>query len=138
MIKEEIRKINPERSDLRTFGLTAAVIFLVLGMLSWHHGKASFLYLLIFSVAFTFIGLLRPTLLKSIHRGWMTLAILMNLCMTTVILTAVFYLVLTPMGLLARLMGKTFLGGTASSGTSTYWKLKERRKLEKADYERQF
>jgi hypothetical protein len=55
-----------------------------------------------------------------------------------VILSVLFYLVVTPIGLLGRLFGKGFLDLKFNRNVDSYWIPKAKVKLEKSDYERQF
>lgn len=139
MITEEIKNIKSGKRELRKFGITMAIAFVLMGGFSWWRGKDySFIFLGLATV-FIFLALAIPSLLKPIHKMWMTLAVLMSWFMTRVTLSVLFYLGITPIGFMARLFGKDFLGLKFNKNTAnSYWIPKERRKLEKDDYERQF
>jgi hypothetical protein len=68
----------------------------------------------------------------------MTLAILIGWFMTRIILSILFYLVLTPTRLLARLFGKQFLDLKMDNSKKSYWNYRESKELKKSEYERQF
>lgn len=139
MIHEEIKNIKGGKGELRKFGLTMGIVLLLLGGFTWWRGKDYYFYFLCLSGAFIFLALIIPSVLKPINKMWMSLAILMSWVMTRVLLSVLFYLGITPMGFLARLFGKDFLGLRFNKQTTvSYWILKENRKFEKADYERQF
>lgn len=139
MIREEIKNIKSGRSELRKFGITMGSVFLLLTGFSWWREKDYYFYFLCLSTAFIFFGLVIPFLLKPIHKFWMALAVLMSWVMTKVILGALFYLGITPLGFMARLFGKDFLGiKFVKNAANSYWIPKERRKLEKIDFEKQF
>lgn len=63
-------------------------------------------YYLYAGLGFAAIGLLVPSLSRLIHTGWMKLAMLIGLVMNKVLLSVVFFLVLTPVALLSRLFRK--------------------------------
>ena len=137
MVVEEIKNIKGGKRELRKFGITMGVVLMVLGGFSWWRGKD--FYFLIVSTAFIFLGLVTPFVLKPVNKLWMSLAILMSWFMTRVILSALFYLGLTPMGFLARLFGKDFLEVKFDKSTSkSYWILKDKRKSERNNQENQF
>jgi len=138
MTIEGIKDIKSGRKELRKFGLTMGIFLGLLGGLSWWRANDYYSYLFIFSIAFLLFGLAVPMLLKPIHKIWMTLAILMGWLMTRVILSVLFYLVVTPVGLLARLLGKDFCGLELRSNTDSYWRPREGIKKHKSDYEKQF
>jgi len=139
MIIEEIKSIKSGRCELRKFGITMSAVFALLGGFSLWRGKDYYFSFVILSIVFLFLGLVIPFLLKPIHKIWMSLAILMSCFMTRVILSILFYFGLTPIGFLARLFGKDFLGLKFGKNTAnSYWIPKEKRKFEKNEYERQF
>ena len=138
MIIEEIKNIKSGKGELRKFGITMCIVIALFGGFSWWRGKDYYSYLFILSAVFFFLGLVTPFLLKPVHKIWMTLAILMSWFMTRVILSVLFYLGLTPMGFLARLFGKDFLGLKFNKNTThSYWIPKEKVK-DRNNYERQF
>lgn len=138
MIIEEIKHIKSERSDLRKFGTTMGVVLSLLGgLLLWRDHNCYF-YLFILSAIFLFFGLTLPVVLKPVHKIWMTLSLLLGWLMTRVILTVLFYLIITPIGLLLRLFGKDFLTLKFEKNKKSYWIPKQTVKCEKSDYERQF
>jgi len=138
MIVEEIKNIKSGKGDLRKFGITMGIVLVLLGGLIWWRGKDYYSYLFILSAVFFPLGLVIPLLLKPVHKIWMTLAILMSWFMTRVILSVLFYLGLTPIGFLAKLFGKDFLGLKFSKNTThSYWIPKEKVK-DRNNYEKQF
>ena len=68
----------------------------------------------------------------------MTFAVILGLVMTRVILSIVFYLILTPIGLITRLFGKDFLDLLNKSNTESYWNNRNSDFELNQDYEKQF
>ena len=93
---EEIKNIKSEKSDLRKFGITIGVIlFIIAGFLFWKE-KESFQILLTFGVTFSIFGIAIPFILKPIYWVWMIFATILGWIMTRVILSLLFYIILTP------------------------------------------
>jgi hypothetical protein len=139
MIVDEIKNIKSGRRELRKFGITICIVLLFFSGFAWWRGKDYYFYFLGLSAVFIFFGLVIPSFLKPIHNFWMTLAVLMSWFMTRVILSVLFYLGITPMSLLARLLGKDFLSRKFNKNTTnSYWIPKEKRKFGKTDYEKQY
>ncbi len=139
MVIEEIKSIKSERNDLRKFGMTMGMVFMLLGGLFWWRGKDYSVYFLVISILFLFLSFIIPFFLKPIHKIWMSLAVLMSWIVTRIMLCALFYLGITPISLLARLFRKDFLGiNFNKKSTTSYWIPKERRKFDRSDYEKQF
>ncbi len=133
---KEIEEIQSSKADLRKFGYTLGIAFGLLGGYFLWRGKSFAFYVLALAAILLLFGFIAPTLLKPIQKAWMTLALLLGWVMTRVILAIVFYLVVTPIGLLLRLSGKDFMNRHFPGKEDSYWL--DHAKREKADYERQF
>ena len=108
-------------SHLRKFGLVMAVAFgLFGGLLVWRDREWG-MYLLYVAGFFLATGLVVPKALSPIERAWMALARVLQFIVTSIILTLTFFLVMTPMGLLLRFMGKDLLGMKGDPDIETYW-----------------
>ena len=138
VIIEEIKNIKSGKKELRKFGITVGIALGLLGGLFLWRQREYYSYFLILSVAFLLFGIAVPILLWPVHKVWMSLAVLVGWVMTRVILIVLFYLVVTPTGLLARVFGKDFLNLKFNSDAGTYWIPKEKVKFERGNYERQF
>lgn len=138
MIVEEIKNIKSGKSDLRKFGITMGVVLVLLAGVLWWREIDWYRYLFICAAVFVLLGLAVPTALKSIHRAWMTLSIVLGWVMTRVILIVLFYLVVTPTGWLGRLFGERFLDVKIDPDASTYWIQRKESQVHKSHYEKQF
>ncbi len=139
MIRQDLKEIKTGDRDLRKFGLLVGSVFMVLGLVWRARGKPYFAWSLVPGVVLVAFGLVWPRALKLVHLAWMSLAIVLGFVVSTVLLTCFFFLVITPIGLVARLAGKDFLGLKLDRRASTYWINKETNGPKApAEYERQF
>ncbi len=139
MIREEIKQLKTGTRELRNFGLLVGVVFAALGLLFWLRGKAHYPYFLVPSILLLLLGAAFPTALKYVYIAWMCLAIVLGFIVSSVILTLFFVLVITPIGLAARLFGKDFLRLKLDRRETTYWiTRKSRRPQSPAEYGQQF
>ncbi len=90
-------------------------LFLLRGWDSWPVPAA-------LSAAFALAALLLPRALAPVERGWMRLAHLLGRVVTTVLLTVVFFLVITPLGLVMRLLGRDPMMLRSGGGRESYWR----------------
>jgi hypothetical protein len=127
-----------ERRSLRNFGLTVGIAFGVLAGLLFWRGRSHYIYFVPVSAFFLLMGLIVPGLLKPIRRGWMTAAAAMGWVMTRVILTVLFFAVFTPLGFIARLVGKRFLHLAIETSAESYWVPKDPEAAKSEALERQF
>jgi|TARA_Y100000310_G_scaffold49327_1_gene45626 hypothetical protein len=135
---EEIKNIKSEKSDLRKFGITVGIILIiVVGFLFWKE-KESFQILLTAGVVLLILGLTIPVILKPIYWVWMVFATILGWLMTRVILTLLFYVILSPIGLIARLLGKQFLDLKLNHLQQSYWSMRTVEPSNTQNYEKQF
>jgi Saxitoxin biosynthesis operon protein SxtJ len=126
------------KAELRKFGLTVGGAFLVLGSISWWRGHE-----LPPRVLWTLGGLLMvpgalfPGVLGPVHRGWMKFALVLGHINTRIILTVLYYLVVTPIGAIMRLF-RDPLDRSLRTPTTSQWIKREREPVELGRYERQF
>ena len=135
---EEIKNIKSEKSDMRKFGIAIGVILLVIaGFLFWKE-KESFQIILTVGTILFVLGILVPAILKPIYWIWMIFATILGWIMTRVILSLLFYIIITPIGLIPRFFGKQFLELKWDKSKESYWNYRTIKHLKMEDYEKQF
>jgi len=138
MIVEDIRSIKSGKRELRQFGITISVALALVGCWFLWREKHGYPYLFITSLAFLVSGILFPLLLKPLQKLWMTLALLMGWVVTGVIMMALFYLVVTPIGIVVKLSGRDLLNRGFNRGVDSYWIPRVTTARSKDDYEKQY
>ena len=137
-IIEEIKNIKGDKSDWKKFGITMGIILTIIGFFLLWEKNNYFEYSFFLAAAFFIPGLFLPSVLKPVYKAWMALSVVMGFIMTRVIMVIIFYLIVTPLGLIASLTGKNFLDMKIDKSVKSYWIVKEKMQKVKADYERQF
>ena len=117
-MKRSVKKTNKE---LCKFGLVMTVPLAIIGLLMLWRGKPAAPYFLGLAIFFLITGLAVPRILLPIEKVWMMLAKVLSVIVTHIILTLTFYLVITPMGLLMRLLRKDLLQLKAAPEQSSFW-----------------
>lgn len=137
-IREDIKQLKTSERDLRKFGLMVGGVFAALGLLFlWRH-KTLWPYFLWPGAVLALFGAIVPRALKWVYITWMSIAFVLGFVMAHVILTLLFLLVITPMGLIARLAGKDFLSLKLDRAAKSYWLARPAKPKTTTDYERQF
>lgn len=91
----------------RRFALTVGVAFLVLGALFlWRGVDLGASIALGIGTVLVIAGVLVPWALSPVYRAWMGLALVLSRVTTPIFLGIVYFLVITPIGLLMRLTGR--------------------------------
>lgn len=128
MIIEEFRQINSSKKELQKFSRVLGIAFIILGLLLWYSDGRLHPSPFIISFVLLIVGLLFPFLLLPLHKFWMGLSIILGFISTRVILTIIYYFVLTPIAVISRMFGVDFLDEKIDKQKHSYW-------LKKAQYE---
>lgn len=135
---DEIKHIKTGKKDLRSFGVTIGIILLLVAGLLFYKEKESFQIFLYIAGTFIGIGLIIPIILKPIYIVWMTFAVVLGWFMTRVILSLLFYVIITPIGLVLRIFGKDFLELKKQAVQGSYWNQRDSNLEKNQNYEKQF
>ena len=134
---EEIKNIKTSIKDLKSFGFTMGVILSIISAALFYYNNNIFQTIAILSSVFIGFGILLPIVLRPIYLVWMIFALIFGWIMTRVILGIVFYFIITPIGLLTRLLGEDFLGLRITNSNS-FWNQRNSADEMNQDYEKQF
>lgn len=93
---------------LRKFGLTTgAIVVALFGLaLPWALGHSFPIWPWLIALPLWALGLFLPSTLQPIYRLWMRVGAVVGTLNTMIILGVVFYVLVTPMGLVLRWLGK--------------------------------
>ena len=126
------------KSELRKFGLTVGTAFALFGAISWWRGHELPPRILWTIAALLIVpGALFPSVLGPVQRGWMAFAMVLGHVNTRIILTAMYYLVMTPVGLVMRLF-RDPLDRSLKDTRDSQWIRLDQGPVDPARYERQF
>ena len=110
-----------EGSSDRSFGLVFAGFFAVIGLLPLLLGRSPRIWALGIGGLFLLAALVIPSVLAPLNRLWLKLGLLLHRIVSPIALGIMFYMVITPMGLLMRATGKDFLKLRLDPSASSYW-----------------
>lgn len=117
--------MNLTDKALRKFGLVVSVPFLLLGAyLAWK-GRPAAPYFLAPGGFLVFFGLVYPAALGPVEKGWMWVAGKLSIVSTAIILTAAYFLLITPIGVVMRIMGRDELRMKRTRHDSYWIKVEE-------------
>jgi hypothetical protein len=110
-----------ETKELRNFGLIVGGVFAVLGV--WPlvvHGEPLRMWAISLGGALIGLGAVFPASLKQVHWAWMKIGHVLGFINTRIILGIVYYGVVTPMGVVMRILGKDSMHRTLVPESDTY------------------
>lgn len=130
---------NPSRRELRQFGWLCLLFGALIGAIVAYRSSAWNAAVVIWAVGSVaaILGMTKPALLKPIFVGWVAAAYPIGWIVSNLVLAATFYLVVTPIGLLMRLIGRDPLGRRRHGSPGSYWVPHEPSR-DPASYFRQF
>ncbi len=138
VIAADVKAVKTDRGHLRKFGLTMGVAFAIFGGLFFWRDHTAAPYLFIIAAAFLLLAAITPRALKPIQTIWMTLATVLGWVMTRLLLMIVFFIGITPIAFIARVVGKRFLDLKYEPDRESYWEKREPPTSGMERYESQF
>ena len=136
-VRGELRALDLSPRSLRRFAVTLGAFLLLLSAWALFRRHAALRAAVLGSVAAVLLaaGALRPLALRPLYRAWMALAVGLGWVTSRLVVTAVFLLAVTPVALVARLVGTRFLEIRRDRSATTYW---TRRARTPATYDRMY
>jgi len=105
----------------RNFGLVFFIFFLIISIWPLIDGGTLRIWSVVISLAFLFLGLLNSKILSPLNLLWMKFGELLGKVIAPMVLSLIYFLVITPIGLLMRLIGKDFMKKNFSKKNNSYW-----------------
>ena len=107
-------------SSNRSFGIVFFVVFLLIALYPLTYGGEIRIWSLIISIIFLILGLLNSKILTPLNKIWFKFGIFLGKIVSPLIMGIIFFLVVTPIGLIIRLLGKDVLNLKYDKNKS-YW-----------------
>jgi len=104
----------------RSFGIVFFVFFLLISLYPLLHGADAKLWLLIVSVIFLFLGLINSRILTPLNKIWFKIGIILGKIVSPIIMGIIYFLIVTPIGLIMKLFGKDLLN-LKYENKNSYW-----------------
>ena len=111
----------------RNFGIVFFIVFLLIALWPLIKENEIRIWSLILSLVFFVLGLLNSKLLTPLNKIWFKIGILLGNFIAPIVMGIVFFLVITPTGIIMRLLGKNLLN-LKNNNCSTYWINKDNNK----------
>jgi saxitoxin biosynthesis operon SxtJ-like protein len=109
-------------SSDRSFGFVFTVVFAIVGLGPAWNNEPLRPWALVASACFCIAALIAPGMLAPLNRIWLRVALVLQRVVNPIVLAALFYLVVTPWGLVARALGKGMVRDLSPDPSApTYW-----------------
>ena len=104
----------------RSFGIVFFVVFLIIAIYPLINSGELRLWSLIISIIFLVLGLVNSKILNPLNKFWFKLGIFIGKIISPFVMGVIFFLVVTPIGLLMRLLNKDLLN-LKFNNSHSYW-----------------
>ena len=104
----------------RSFGIVFFIVFLLIALYPLTYGGQIRIWLVIISLIFLVLGLFNSKILTPLNKLWFKFGIFLGKIISPIIMGIIFFLVVTPIGLFMRLLGKDLINLKYNNNKS-YW-----------------
>jgi hypothetical protein len=137
-VRDEVRRLKCTAKELRKFGYLVGSVLILIGgagcLKHWQFYIVGGIWA--GGVVLVSCGFLFPKSLVRVYKVWMGIAFALGWVVSRAILILLFYLVIMPIGMTARLFGKRFIDVNFRRVAKTYWVARGNSK--KINYEKMF
>ena len=104
----------------RSFGVVFFIVFILIALYPLIYSGELRIWSLILSLVFLFLGILNSKILYPLNKIWFKFGLLLGRIVSPLVMAIIFFLVVTPIGLLMRILNKDLLNLKFNKSKS-YW-----------------
>lgn len=114
---------NPPRRQLRQFAVMFLIFIGGLGTVLYFRGKPLVVSEVLWNLAWIvgLVGLVFPPLVRPVYVAMMAVALPIGFVVSTILMLIIYYLILTPIGLVMRLFGYDPMRMRPAAGQESFW-----------------
>jgi hypothetical protein len=115
-----MNKNNIKISSNKSFGIVFFIFFLIVSIYPLIDGGVLRVWSLVISAIFLILGLLNSKFLTPLNKLWFKFGILLGAIVSPIVMGIVFFIVVTPISLIMKILGKDILNLKKNKNQS-YW-----------------
>ncbi len=104
----------------RNFGIVFSIVFLIIATYPYLNGNEIKFWSLFISLIFLILGVLNAKILKPFNLIWHKIGVIIGSIFSPIVMAIIYFLVVTPIGYLAKLSGKNICN-LKKMNTRSYW-----------------
>ncbi|PCK08158.1 MAG: hypothetical protein COA42_10575 [Alteromonadaceae bacterium] len=120
-MSESTSYVEVKMGSERSFGWVFAAVFAIIAGLAYYKSGKILYWSVGVAVVLGVITLIKPSLFKPFNFVWFKFGMLLGHIIAPLVMMLIFFLVVTPIGLLMRLFGKDPLRLKRKADQNTYW-----------------
>ncbi len=111
----------PKLPSNRNFGIVFFLVFLIISLYPLILNEDLAKWPLVISIIFLALALINSNILTPLNRLWFKFGIILGRIISPIIMALIFFLVVTPIGLVMRLLRKDLLNLKYNKKNKSYW-----------------
>ena len=108
----------------KSFGIVFFTVFLIIAIWPLLNGNDIRYWSLIISIVFLILGILNSKILTPLNKTWFKIGILLGNVISPIVMSIIFFLVVTPTSFIMKILGKDLLNLKKNTKNS-YWITKQ-------------
>ena len=104
----------------RSFGIVFSIVFLLIAIYPLINNEELRIWSLVIAIIFLGLGLINSKALTPLNKLWFKFGLLLGRIISPIVMGLIFFLVVTPIGLIMRIIGKDLLNLKLNKDKS-YW-----------------
>ena len=108
-------------SSNRNFGLVFFFVFLIVSLLPLLKEEPFRIWSIVIAIIFLILGLMNSKLLTPLNKLWFKFGLFLGSIVSPIVMGIVFFLVITPIGFVMKIMGKDLLNKKKDNDKKSYW-----------------
>ena len=120
-----MKKSKIKISSNKSFGIVFFTVFLIIAIWPLLNGYEIRYWSLIISIVFLLLGILNSKILTPLNKIWFKIGILLGNVISPIVMSIIFFLVVTPTSFIMKILGKDLLNLKKNTKNS-YWITKQK------------
>jgi len=116
-----VQKSKIKMGSNKSFGIVFSVVFLIIGLWPLKSGNTIIIWAILISIVFFILGLMNSKLLSPLNKIWFKFGLTLGSLIAPIVVGIVYFLVVTPIGIVMRILGKDLLNQKFNKKIKTYW-----------------
>ena len=104
----------------KSFGIVFSIVFLVIAFWPMLNGNEINYWSLAISITFLILGLTNSKILTPLNKIWFKFGILLGNVIAPIVMGIIFFLIVTPISIIMKLLGKDLLN-LKKNNNNSYW-----------------
>ncbi len=132
-------KIDIDKKKIRTVSLGLATILTAVGLLKLYKDQMIVAIVLLYlGMTSLILAFFFQSLMKPVYIVFMKVAHILGWINTRILLGIIYYIIITPIGVIMKVFGKDLLDKRIKPDKGSYWVKREKIEFDKSRYEKQF